>query len=110
MFPANVAVTLNFTIAFFAFPFIIIAFVLLLAGIAVAATHPRWRKPTGLAMVALGILEMIPFLLDLFGLGPKGMVVPPQGYAIVLVEGCVTLAIGVVFIFLGSRKPKRQPM
>jgi hypothetical protein len=78
--------------------FLAIPLVVFILGVVFSVVYSALRKPIGATLIALGILEILPFFLLLLGLNDILYLIPFIVLAIIFVEGCVTL-LGGVFIF-----------
>jgi len=79
-------------------------FVLFLVGAIYSVKYVSFRKTIGASLIAIGIIEILPFLLFICGLNDIGLLIPFIPLIIIFLEGCVTSSGGLVIFFLAKLK------
>jgi hypothetical protein len=83
-----------------------IPIVILLVGILLSVKYFAYRKPIGVGLITIGILEILPFFIFYLVLNDLSHGIPFTPLSIIFIEGCITLVVGVVILFF--TKPKNK--
>jgi len=86
---------------------LLIPMVILLVGVILSViSNPAFRKPIGAVLSVVGVLEVVPFFINL--VKDISRIIPFVPLLILFIEGCVTLLCGVVIFYLPKQTPPRN--
>jgi predicted membrane channel-forming protein YqfA (hemolysin III family) len=81
--------------------------VILLVGVILSViSNPAFRKPIGAVLSVVGVLEVVPFFINL--VKDISRIIPFVPLLILFIVGCVTLICGVVIFYLSKQTPPRN--
>ena len=83
--------------------------VIFLAGVILTARDVAFRKPIGASLSAIGIIEILPFLLLNLGFNDISLLIPLTPLMIIFAEGCITLVGGVFVLNLPKPGSGNEP-
>ncbi|MCX6644710.1 MAG: hypothetical protein NT043_05850 [Candidatus Bathyarchaeota archaeon] len=75
-----------------------IPMVILLIGVILSVSNPAFRKHIRVVLSVVGVLEVIPFFINL--VKDISRIIPFVPLLILFIEGCVTLLCGVAIFYL----------
>jgi predicted membrane channel-forming protein YqfA (hemolysin III family) len=86
---------------------LLIPMVILLVGVILSViSNPAFRKPIGAVLSVVGVLEVVPFFINL--VKDISRIIPFVPLLILFIVGCVTLICGVVIFYLSKQTPPRN--